>query len=74
MTIDKFYHFVAGTCVLVLSLIAGLPYAVCALLVLVAALGKEVYDKYVKHSVFDPLDLVATCSPLVALVVRYILL
>lgn len=69
MAIDKFYHFVAGTCILVLATTAGASESFTIGLILGAALGKELYDKYIRHYAFDPLDALATCAPIVAILI-----
>ena len=56
--IDKIYHLVAG---FIISLIFGLINPVLGLiLAIIAGVGKEIYDKYIKKSVIDPLDVIAT--------------
>ena len=56
--IDKIYHLVAG---LIISLIFGLINPVLGLaLAIIAGVGKEIYDKKIKKSVIDPLDVIAT--------------
>jgi hypothetical protein len=72
MTIDKFYHFVAGTCVLVLANIAGFSDTHSVGFVLGAALGKELYDKFIKHSKIDFVDMLATCLPTIAIFIRMV--
>ena len=56
--IDKIYHLVAG---FIISLIFGLinPFLGLALAI-IAGVGKEIYDKKIKKSVIDPLDVIAT--------------
>ena len=56
--IDKIYHLVAG---FIISLIFGLINPVLGLaLAIIAGVGKEIYDKKIKKSVIDPLDIIAT--------------
>ena len=56
--IDKIYHLVAG---FIISLIFGLINPVLGLaLAIIAGVGKEIYDKKIKKSVIDPLDVIAT--------------
>ena len=56
--IDKVYHLVAG---FIISLIFGLINPVLGLaLAIIAGVGKEIYDKKIKKSVIDPLDVIAT--------------
>ena len=56
--IDKIYHLVAG---FIISLIFGLINPVLGLvLAVIAGVGKEIYDKKIKKSVIDPLDVIAT--------------
>ena len=56
--IDKIYHLVAG---FIISLIFGLINPVLGLaLAIIAGVGKEIYDKKIKKSVIDPLDVIST--------------
>jgi len=56
--IDKIYHFIAG---FIISLIFGFINPVFGLaLAIIAGVGKEIYDKKIKKSVIDPLDVIAT--------------
>lgn len=56
--IDKIYHLVAG---FLIALIFGLITPVLGLaLAIIAGVGKEIYDKKIKKSVIDPLDVIAT--------------
>ena len=56
--IDKIYHLVAG---FLIALIFGLINPVFGLaLAIIAGVGKEIYDKKIKKSVIDPLDVIAT--------------
>ena len=56
--IDKIYHLVAG---FIISLTFGFINPVLGLaLAVIAGAGKEVYDKKIKKSVIDPLDIIAT--------------
>ena len=56
--IDKIYHLVAG---FIISLIFGLINPVLGLaLAIIAGVGKELYDKKIKKSIIDPLDVIAT--------------
>ena len=56
--IDKIYHLVAG---FTISLIFGFINPVLGLaLAIIAGVGKEIYDKKIKKSVIDPLDVIAT--------------
>ena len=56
--IDKIYHFIAG---FIISLIFGFINPVLGLaLAIIAGVGKEIYDKKIKKSVIDPLDVIAT--------------
>ena len=56
--IDKIYHLVAG---FIISLIFGFINPVLGLiLAIIAGVGKEIYDKKIKKSVIDPLDVIAT--------------
>ena len=56
--IDKIYHLVSGFAI---SLIFGFINPVLGLiLAIIAGVGKEVYDKYIKKSAIDPLDVIAT--------------
>ena len=56
--IDKVYHLAAG---FIISLIFGFINPVLGLaLAIIAGVGKEIYDKKIKKSVIDPLDVIAT--------------
>ena len=56
--IDKIYHLVSG---FIIGLIFGLINPVLGLaLAIIAGIGKEIYDKKIKKSVIDPLDVIAT--------------
>ena len=56
--IDKIYHLVVG---FIISIIFGLINPVLGLaLAIIAGVGKEIYDKKIKKSVIDPLDVIAT--------------
>lgn len=56
--IDKIYHLLAG---FIISLIFGIINPVLGLiLAIIAGVGKEIYDKKIKKSVIDPLDVIAT--------------
>ena len=56
--IDKIYHLVVGFAI---SLIFGFINPVLGLaLAIIAGVGKEIYDKKIKNSVIDPLDVIAT--------------
>ena len=56
--IDKIYHLVAG---FIISLVFGLINPVLGLaLAIIVGVGKEIYDKKIKKSVIDPLDVIAT--------------
>ena len=56
--IDKIYHLVAG---FLIALIFGLINPVLGLtLAIVVGVGKELYDKKIKKSAIDPLDVIAT--------------
>ena len=56
--LDKIYHLVAG---FIISLIFGFINPVLGLiLAIIAGVGKEIYDKKIKKSVIDPLDVIAT--------------
>ena len=56
--LDKIYHLLAG---FIVSLIFGFINPVLGLaLAIIAGVGKEIYDKKIKKSVIDPLDVIAT--------------
>ena len=57
---DLLYHMIAGFVIAILVSIV-LPVWIAFIIGCLAGLGKELYDKYIRHTFFDWKDLACTC-------------